>query len=104
MRDHVVMLCPDMADPDSDMLMRVFGGMRNHCMAVDSVADVDSRNWERNVTTWLCEEVDVPHMAEYLTGKFPGRDVSVFKLGQVYFRPPGEIQTKAVTKDGVLPF
>lgn len=61
----------------------------------ESMKEIQSYTTER--------EEDVPAIVDYLTRNFSGRDVSVFKLQSVSVRAPGEIVTKDISKDGVLP-
>lgn len=53
--------------------------------------------------TLFCDEADVAAVVERMTQSFPGVDVCVYKVESIAQRAPGELKTKAITKDGVLP-
>ena len=56
------------------------------------------------VEQWLCEARDTVIVVDNMSRQFPGREIKVFNLSEVHIRPPGELVSKVVTKDGVLPF
>lgn len=59
---------------------------------------------QRQTDTWIVHnEADVQRVVDFMTTNFVGRDVSVFHLQSVSVRAPGELRTKSVTKDGILP-
>jgi hypothetical protein len=72
-------------------------------------ADIDTdpengRIKERNVDTWVVHhEDDVKPVTTMLAKNFVGMDISVFELRSVSVCQPGEIKTKEVSKDGILP-
>jgi hypothetical protein len=49
------------------------------------------------------EEQDLDGFVSELTRQHPGKEVRVYTLSQVSERPAGDMVTKKVTKDGVLP-
>lgn len=51
----------------------------------------------------VTHEDEVPAMVAVLTANFVGMDISVFKLESISVRAPGELKTKNVSKDGILP-
>ena len=56
------------------------------------------------VRAWYTEhEADIPLIAEYLTRNFPGDNVEVYQLTAVHTRAIGEMESKTVDKNGVLP-
>lgn len=56
-----------------------------------------------DVRSWRCSEEEVNAVVEHMTQKFPGQDVHVYELKSLSTRPVGEVQTRQVTKDGILP-
>lgn len=61
------------------------------------------RDSTMDISSWKCEEVDVPIVVDHLTKNFPGKEVEVYRLESIHFRPLGEVQNKSVTKNGILP-
>lgn len=57
----------------------------------------------RGVDTVLCEEEDIEGVIQVMSTHFSGRDVFVYKVDSISVRAPGDLKTKAITKDGVLP-
>lgn len=104
MKDHLVMVAVDREDLDHGIYNVVWEDMENHGFAISGVDLEDLGRWQNQATQWLVEETDVEAMAKKLTANFPGKDIQVYKLTGIYYRVPGELQTKAVSKDGILPF
>lgn len=106
MRDRLVIVGPQPNDNDMDMRLAVLPAMRTHAEGIPAPPEWDweERAWSNKVQQWLVEEADVPALVAHVTSNFPGREVNVYTLSQVYFRTVGELETKVVTKDGVLPF
>ena len=104
MHDHLVVVAPDKEELEGGNVRHVFDGMRNYAYPLEGAeVDIDRLGWAKEAKSWMCVDRDVERVAAALTHNFPGRDINVYKLTTVYYRVPGEMQSKTVTKDGVLP-
>lgn len=85
-----------------------YGGMSN--LMIDGTSYRERTGYRdeplppNQVEQWLCEARDTAIVVDKMTKEFPGREIKVFNLAEVHIRPPGEMVSKVVTKDGVLPF
>lgn len=65
---------------------------------------VDYIGATRQVQSWSCtREEEVSLLVAALSTYFVGQDISVYKLESISIRAPGELKTKNVSKDGILP-
>jgi hypothetical protein len=53
--------------------------------------------------TILCDKRDLNAAKLHMTRYFPGKELKCFNLIEILQYVPGELKTKKVTKDGVLP-
>lgn len=102
------MLCLVTAVQANRTLDYPFPGVRNTCFQfrtnhVDLDEAADYVRAVGQTDTLFCNEADVDAVVEKMTQSFPGLDISVYKLESISVRAPGELKTKAITKDGVLP-
>ena len=59
---------------------------------------------QRQMDTWVVHnEADLQPVIDFMSTNFVGKDISVFSLQSVSVRAPGELRTKSVTTDGILP-
>lgn len=65
--------------------------------------DDDEATSPQDIRSWRCSEGEVLALVEDLTQRFPGQDVHVYELMSLNTRPVGEVKTRQVTKDGILP-
>lgn len=82
----------------------VFAGASNRAYPKSAELDIDGRSWWDKCTLWDIDEKDIAVTVDVLTRQHPGKEVCVYNLSTIYYRPTGELSSKAVTKDGVLPF
>lgn len=110
MKTHIVVVGDPPANNDNDYdhgpaPRFVFEGTREWTEAVDQdTIDPNMRNWQRQVRAWRCGEKEIEHVVAQLTKWHSDLEVHVYELKTVYYRAPGTVESKAVTKDGVLPF
>lgn len=80
-------------------------GLRHGARAIitDRVNFEDERNPFKRQTSFACMEEDVSTVVDYVSKNHVGDDVYVFKLIQSHIRLPGELKSKTISKDGVLP-
>jgi hypothetical protein len=108
MKDHLVMVAPD-EDGDYTNLRYSsarggVGDQRDFFHPVALAALRPERNaYHKIVEAWYVDERDVPQCVDMMTKNFPGREIQVLNLKAVHVRPPGELQTKTVSKNGILP-
>lgn len=104
MKDHLVMVAPDEEGDYTNLRYSSGRVQRDFFHPVALVAANPNRGtWNRQIEGWMCEEGDVAPCVDMMTKNFPGREIQVLNLKAIHVRPPGELQTKAVTKDGILP-
>jgi hypothetical protein len=104
MLDCIVCVSPEINALDQMGLRLLSEGMREFGYPIEGDEySADRADWSKRVTTWTCSERDMPAVAEFLSKNYPGVDINVYKLHTVYYRVPGELQSKTVTKDGILP-
>lgn len=102
MRDHLVAV--KLIDSDEEQSRLVTEGMWSAAFPFFlEEPDPERREYINRIPCWKCEERDVPLVVAHLSKYFPGKDIEVLKLISIHFRPLGEVQTKTVTKDGILP-
>lgn len=110
MKNILVMVAEPLVDANSEYDAPaprwVFPDSREWSEAVDDTGEVDthSRNWQRRVKQWLCDEKDLQAVVNQLTKWHGDVEIRTYKLDTVYYRTVGALESKAVTKDGVLPF
>lgn len=64
----------------------------------------DYHRAQRQTDMWVVHnEADLQPVIDFVTTNFVGRDVSIFKLQSVAVRVPGDLRTKNVSPDGILP-
>lgn len=106
----IQVLTPDDENGEPQGDMHTFPGCRDAALAVESSLSGDSyegrsRFWFREPSSWLTSERDLPALIAALTVIHPGKELAVFRMEAVHFRViSSEVSSKAVTKDGVLPF
>lgn len=94
--------------PDTRLIDYPFPGIRGACAAFkNNQVNLDEMgDYMRAVGSLdsiFCDEQDVEGVVAKMTQAFPGVDVYVYKVDSISVRAPGELKTKAITKDGVLP-
>lgn len=108
MKPILVVVGPQMEvgpEEEYDVARFVFTGTREWSNGVmHDIVDIHERGWQKRVRCWECSEKDVPHVVEQLTKWHGDVEINVYSLATVYYRTPGKLESKAVTKDGVLPF
>lgn len=84
----------------------VFQGTREWVSAFEGSGEIDTheRNWMRKAKAWVCAEAELQSVVDQLTRWHGDCEIRTYKLDTVYYRTVGTIESKAVTKDGVLPF
>lgn len=108
MKDHLVMVAPDEDGFYTSLRYSAarggVGDQRDffHPVQLENI-EPERSNWFKRVEAWYCTEVDVPQCVDMMTKNFPGREIQVLNLKAVHVRPPGELQTKTVSKNGILP-
>ena len=98
--------CPEPEDNGPGMYNRYTpNGATEHAYAMYfGEGDIDGGTANKRIRAWyVTEERSVQLVAEYLTRNFPGENVEVYQLQAVHTRPFGEMQTKIVDKNGILP-
>ena len=65
-------------------------------------------DWDNSKSTrlneiWACMKVDVPRVVEEMSKYFVGREIKVFNLTEIHVRVPGELKSKLINNDGILP-
>lgn len=83
----------------------IFAGSHEWSHAMESSPEPDhGTHWQRHVKAWMCIERDVQSVVNQVSVWHPASEIRVFKLETVFYRQPGELKSKVVTKDGVVPF
>lgn len=104
MKDHLVMVAPDEEGDYNNLRYSVGGRQRDFFYPVaNATLRPERTSYHKLVEAWYVEEGDVAACVDMMTKNFPGREIQVLNLKAVHVRPPGELQTKTVTKDGILP-
>ncbi len=57
----------------------------------------------RKVQIWACEQRDVDVVVDRMSAAWVGHEIKVFNLSAITVRLPGELKSKQITKDGILP-
>jgi hypothetical protein len=97
------------ADPTVGHVDYPFPGVRNAvCQFKHNPVDFDGEIGDyirasSRLDAVFCEESDVEAVINRMTQSYPGVDVYVYKVDSISVRAPGDLKTKAITKDGVLP-
>lgn len=100
----IAIVDPDHEEGNEDRFM--FTGSHDWSDAVESeVPEHDHMGrWQRGVKVWLCAERDIQSVVNQVSVWHPTSEVRVFKMDTVFYRQPGELKSKTVTKDGIVPF
>lgn len=104
MRNYIVIVAPtDQEDRNNEGMGygAMYEGMRGWGLC-------HANPWEKgelasDSTAFRTTERDVEALVKQVTKDNAGKEVHVFKLVSVAIRPAGDIVTKEVTKDGILP-
>lgn len=104
MKDTIVVVMPN-KDEDHDMYDMAFANMHRRAEPMQNLEcyDPDERNAYRKCHVWLCEAADAQHLAEEISKYHAGHEINVYSLSSVFSRAVGELKTKTVSKDGILP-
>lgn len=106
MKNVLVAAIDTVANDEGDLCHHMFRGASQYSDAIMSECEDDQGRgtWMRSVKVWQCVEADLTHLVNQLSTWHPTHEIRVFKLDTVYYRQPGELKSKTVTKDGVVPF
>lgn len=69
----------------------------------DDVGNMVTEKQGRFVEIYACIEADVDAVVDRMASQWVGYDIKVFNLTKIVTRIPGELRTKTVSKEGVLP-
>lgn len=64
---------------------------------------VDQRGAMMNLRVWTCYKRDVDTLVKHLSEYWVNQEIRVYDLVSIATRLPGELKSKEVSKDGVLP-
>ena len=97
-----LIICMDEEDLDGMNLLAT-GGMTEHAHPVFTNAAAETEGNEKLRGWYVNQEANIQPVCEYLTRNFPGANVEVYALQAVHVRPVGEMESKSVDKNGILP-
>lgn len=69
----------------------------------DDVVQMPQKKQARFVEMYACVEEDVDAVVDRMAAEWVGYEIKVFNLTKIVTRIPGELRTKTVSKEGVLP-
>lgn len=69
----------------------------------DDVGNMTTEKQGRFVEIYACVEADVDAVVDRMSNQWVGYEIKVFNLTKIVTRIPGELRTKTVSKEGVLP-
>ena len=69
----------------------------------DDVAQMSQVKQDRFVEIYACTEGDVDAVTNRMAAQWVGHEIKIFNLSKIVTRLPGEMRTKIVSKEGVLP-
>ena len=84
-------------------------GTRTAIRGLDNIPEVNdpelfsTKELIRKLPIWACMQKDVGAVVEQLSQEWVGYEIKIFNLTQIVTRLVGDLRTKEVSKDGVLP-